>query len=185
MRKIVAGMFMSLDGVVESPDRWVFPYFDDEVGGVVGDAVAATDAMLLGRRGYEEWAAYWPDVAADQDPFAPFINGVRKYVVTTTLTSADWSNSEIVSGDVRARIEEIKAQDGGTIGMSGSATTVAWLAKEGLLDELSLLVFPVLVGAGKRLFEGETEQLGLSLLGSKTFERTGVVWLRYGPATTS
>jgi dihydrofolate reductase len=180
MRKIVAGMFMSIDGVVESPDRWVFPYFDEEVGAVVGDAISVTDAMLLGRRGYEEWAAYWPDVTADQDPFAPFINGVKKYVVTTTLTSVDWNNAEIVSGDVRSQIAGIKAQEGGTIGMSGSGTTVAWLAKEGLLDELSLLVFPVLVGSGKRLFEGVSEQLGLSLLGSKTFENTGVVWLRYG-----
>jgi dihydrofolate reductase len=184
MRRIVAGLFMSLDGVVESPDRWVFPYFDERVGKVVGDAIAATDAMILGRRGYEEWAAYWPEVTAEQDEFAPFINGVKKYVVTSSLTSAGWNNSEIVTGDVRARIEEIKAQEGGTIGMSGSATTVAWLAKEGLLDELSLLVFPVLMGSGRHLFEDEPEQLGLSLIAAETLGPTGVLWLRYGKAAS-
>jgi dihydrofolate reductase len=182
MRRIVAGMFMSLDGVVESPDRWVFPYFDDEVGKVVGDAIAQTDAMILGRRGYEEWAAYWPSVTPEQDPFASFINGVKKYVVSNTLTSAEWNNSEILSGDVRSRIEELKARDGGTIGMSGSGTTVAWLANEGLLDELSLLVFPVMMGSGTHLFEEQPRKLGLSLLGSQTLP-TGVVWLRYGRAT--
>jgi dihydrofolate reductase len=183
MRKIVAGLFLSLDGVAEAPNRWVFPYMTDEVGQVVGDAMAASDAMLLGRRTYQEWAAYWPDKTAADDPFADYINTVPKHVVSTTLKPPlEWRNSTLVTGDVRQQITELKQQPGKDLAMSGSIALVGWLLREGLLDELSLLVFPVVVGSGKRLFDGP-DQVALKLVQSKTFDN-GVLSLRYelGPS---
>ena len=178
MRKIIAGLFLSLDGVAEAPNRWVFPYMTDEVGQVVGDVMAASDAMLLGRRTYEEWAAYWPDKTAADDPYADYINNVPKYVVSTTLKPPlEWRNSTLVTGDVRQQITELKQQPGNDIGMSGSIALVGWLLREGLLDELSLLVFPVAVGSGKRLFDGP-DQVPLKLAHSRAFDN-GVRSLRY------
>ena len=180
MRKIKSSFFISLDGVVESPDQWHFPYFNDEMGAAVGGAFATTDAVLMGRVLYEEWAAYWPD--NEDQPFGDVINAIKKYVVSDSLQSADWRNTEILSGDVAARVREIKTQDGGDISMSGSATTVRWLLREGLLDELNLLVHPIAVGKGMaRLFPEGEETLPLKLLGAETFE-TGVLNLSYGPA---
>ena len=151
MRKIKSNFFISLDGVVEAPDQWHFPYFDDEMGAAVGAGFATTDAMLMGRVLYDEWAAYWPEHA--DEPFGDVMNSMKKYVVSNSLQKAEWQNSEIVSGDVAAKLTDIKAQDGGDISMSGSATTVRWLLREGLLDELNLLVHPIVVGDGlARLF---------------------------------
>ena len=151
MRRLKSNFFISLDGVVESPDKWHFPYFDDEMGAAVGAGFAGTDAMLMGRVLYEEWAAYWPEHA--DEPFGDVMNGMRKYVVSSSLEAAEWQNTEVVGGDVAAAVAAIKAEDGGDIAMSGSATTVRWLLREGLLDELNLLVHPVVVGGGRaRLF---------------------------------
>ena len=129
MRKIKSNFFISLDGVVESPDKWHFPYFDDEMGAAVGAGFATADAMLMGRVLYEEWAAYWPEHA--DEPFGDVMNSTKKYVVSNSLQAAEWQNSEIVSGDVAQRLTELKAQDGGDIAMSGSATTVALAAARG------------------------------------------------------
>ena len=177
MRKLWAGLFMSLDGVVGSPDRWVGPYFDEEVGQAVSAGSEAADAMLLGRRTYEEWAGYWPGKTAEDDPYAPFINGVHKYVVSTTLTMLEWEPSTLISGDVAERIRALKEQPGREIGVSGSITLIGSLLEMGLLDELRLLVFPVVVGSGKRLFESD-EQVPLRLVDSRTFE-TEVLSLTY------
>lgn len=147
MRKIIAGLFMSLDGVVESPDKWSFPYFNDEVGQVIGSSMAASDAMLLRRRTYEEWAAYWPDKTAKDDPFADYINDIPKVVVSTTLKSVEWRNSTLVTGDVAEEIAKLKQQPGEGIAISGSITLIGSLLRDRLLDELSLLVDPVVVGA--------------------------------------
>ena len=180
MRKIKSNFFISLDGVVEAPDKWHFPYFDDEMGAAVGAGFATTDAMLMGRVLYEEWAAYWPEHA--DEPFGDVMNSMKKYVVSNTLDSAEWQNSEIVSGDVARRLRDIKGQDGGDISMSGSATTVRWLLREGLLDELILLVHPIAVGDGlARLFPPEEPSLPLELLSAQTF-KSGVLNLSYGPA---
>ena len=111
MRKIKSNFFMSLDGVVESPDKWHFQYFDDEMGAAVGAGFATADAMLMGRVLYDEWAAYWPEHT--DDPFGEVMNSMRKYVVSSSLTSADWQNSEDGSGDVAAKLNEITAQEGG------------------------------------------------------------------------
>ncbi|GAA3469622.1 dihydrofolate reductase family protein [Nonomuraea roseola] len=178
MRKITAAFFISLDGVVESPDQWHFPYFNDEMGAAIGAQMAESDAMLMGRVNYEEWAAYWPSKDGQGDVFADHINNVKKYVVSNTLDSADWTNSTLIKGD--SFVEELtalKRQDGGTIAMSGSATLVRSLLEHDLLDELYLMVHPVVVGAGRRLFEG-AGQIPLKLVSSTTFE-TGVLSLVY------
>lgn len=184
MRKIVAGLFLSLDGVAEKPDRWVFPYFTDEVGKEVDSNINSADAMLLGRRTYEEWADYWPGKTAKDDDFADFINPVRKYVVSTTLESVEWQNSTLLKGDLRQEVTKLKNQPGADIGMSGSITLVGSLLSEGLLDELSLLVFPVVVGNGKRLYTTSGDQVPLKLIDSRTFDN-GVLSLRYQPAPSS
>jgi dihydrofolate reductase len=178
MRKIKANLFVSLDGVVEAPEKWTFPYFDEEVGAAVGEGFATSDALLLGRVNYEEWAAVWP---TREGPLADTINGIRKHVVTTTLHRADWSNSSIITGDVAAGITRLKEQPGRDIAMSGSASLVEWLLQAGLLDELRLLVYPIVLGAGRRLFGTGTPQQPLDLLATRTY-RTGVVDLTYRPA---
>jgi dihydrofolate reductase len=180
MRKIKSNFFISLDGVVESPDKWHFPYFNDEMSAAIGAGAANVGAYLMGRVLYQEWAAYWPEHA--DEPFGDVLNATRKYVVSNTLTSADWENSEILSGDATSKIAELKAEDGGDIVMSGSATTVRWLLRERLLDELHLLVHPIVVGDGMaRLFPPDQPQTKLELISSETFE-TGVVYLTYEPA---
>jgi dihydrofolate reductase len=181
VRKIKSNFFISLDGVVESPDKWHFSYFDEEMGNAVGAGFATADAMLLGRVLYDEWAAYWPQHA--DEPFGDVMNSMKKYVVSNTLRSADWQNTELIRGDEAAqRIGEIKARDGGDIAMSGSPTTVRWLLREGLLDELNLLVHPVVVGGGlARLFPPDDPSVRLELQSAQTF-RSGVLNLSYRPA---
>jgi dihydrofolate reductase len=180
VRKIKSNFFISLDGVVEAPDQWHFPYFDDEMGAAVGAGFATADAMLMGRVLYDEWAAYWPE-NADQ-PFGDVMNSMKKYVVSDSVQTAEWQNAEIVNGDVAAKLNAIKAQDGGDITMSGSATTVRWLLREGLLDELNLLVHPILVGDGlARLFPPDEPSIPLELLSSQTFT-SGVLNLSYASA---
>jgi dihydrofolate reductase len=137
----------------------------------------AADTMLLGRRTYEEWADYWPDKTAEDDPYADYINNVPKFVVSTSLTKVEWRNSALVSGDLAEQVGKLKEQPGKGIAISGSITLIGSLLKMGLLDELSLLVFPVVVGSGKRLFEAD-EQLPLRLVDSKTFQN-GVLSLTY------
>jgi dihydrofolate reductase len=172
---------MTLDGVVESPDKWSFPYFTDEVGQVIGGQMEASDTMLLGRRTYDEWADYWPDKTSKDDPFADYINNVPKVVVSTTLKSVEWRNSSLLEGEFAEGITKLKEQPGKDIAMSGSVTLVGSLLKEGLLDELSLLVSPIAVGAGKRLFESESGHVPLALVESRTLDN-GVLALRYAPA---
>jgi dihydrofolate reductase len=180
VRKIKSNFFISLDGVVESPDKWHFPYFDDEMGAAVGAGFATADAMLMGRVLYDEWAAYWP--AHADEPFGEVMNSMKKYVVSNRLQTAEWQNAEIISGDVAQKLTEIKARDGGDIAMSGSATTVRWLLREGVLDELNLLVHPLTVGDGlARLFPPDEPSIPLELLSAKTF-KTGVLNLSYAPA---
>jgi dihydrofolate reductase len=177
MRKIKSNFFISLDGVVEAPDKWHFPYFNDEMGAAVAAGFSTADAMLMGRVLYDEWAAYWPG-HADQ-PFGDVMNSMKKYVVSDSLQTAEWENSEIVSGDVAAKLTAIKAQEGGDIAMSGSATTVRGLLREGLVDELNLLVHPIVVGEGlARLFPPDEPSLPLELVSAETFEN-GVLNLSY------
>jgi dihydrofolate reductase len=181
MRKLVASFFISLDGVVEAPQNWHFPYVDEEVGAVVGEAIAASDTFLLGRRTYEEWSAFWPYQDAAANPMAATMNQTQKVVVSTTLDRVEWENSRLLEGDLVEAVTELKSQPGRNIGMSGSATLVRSLLERGLVDELRLLVHPVVLGSGARLFEAGVVPLSLEIADSRTFA-TGVVDLTYRPA---
>ena len=179
MRKIVSGLFISLDGVIEAPNDWTGPWFNPELGQAVGSFIAAQDAMLLGRVSDDEFAAYWPQPTGDM---ADTMNGTAKYVVSGTLTSAEWQNSTLIpAAGAIAEIAELKQRAGKNIGMTGSATLVSSLLREGLLDELHLFVFPVVLGSGKRLFAAPGAKLPLKLISSATFD-TGVVQLSYAKA---
>ncbi len=183
MRKIVAGLFVSVDGVVESPETWTGPSFSPEIGQHIGSSFAESDTLLLGRLTYETFAQSFADDTSG-DPMAAQMNAVPKVVVSTTLSKAEWQNSTLIRGDVAAEITRLKQQPGKNIGVSGSATLVGWLLREGLLDELDLMLFPVVVGHGKRLFGGGGSQVGLTLAGSQAFS-SGVMHLTYHPASSS
>ena len=182
MRKVVAAEFLSLDGVMESPDKWHFPYFNEEMGQAVGEGFAAADAMLMGRVNYEEWAAFWPEQDPEENPMAAQMNAMKKYVVSTTLEEPlEWQNSTLIGENVAEQIANLKQGEGGDIVISGSGALVRSVLQYGLLDELKLMIHPVVVGSGKRLFEDFGEQKALELVESKTFE-TGVLYLTYRPA---
>ena len=178
MRRIVAGLYVSLDGVVEAPDTWIGPYFNEEIGQTIGSLMAAMDTLLLGRVTYEGFAGAF---AGQTGAIADQMNNRPKVVVSTTLKKADWQNSTLINVDVAAGITQLKQQPGKNIGISGSATLVRWLLRAGLLDELNLLVFPIVLGSGKRLFGDVTGQMPLKLVDSRAFD-TGVVQLVYEPA---
>jgi dihydrofolate reductase len=180
MRKLVSSFFISLDGVVEAPDKWHFPFFNDEMGAAVGDAIAASDSMLLGRNTYEEWAAYWPHQDPASDPFVSVMNDTPKFVASTTLNEVDWQNTTLLGGDLAESVAELKARPGKNIGMSGSATLVRSLLELGLVDELRLLVHPLVVGQGAKLFPDGSPPVSLELADSRTFT-TGVLDLTYRP----
>src|SRR5262245_13174561 len=181
MRKSVAIVLMSLDGVVEAPEKWHLRFFNDEMGELLDDAAAQADAMLLGRRTYEEFAAFWPTQGSDV-PMADYMNDTPKHVVSTTLTELDWSNSTVISGDIAEKVAALKRQPGTNIQIYGSPTLVRSLLRDGVLDELDLLVPPLVVGRGQRLFENGGYGTVLSLTSSRTLG-TGVLALTYVPAT--
>jgi dihydrofolate reductase len=178
MGKIVSNFFMSLDGVVEAPDQWHFPYFNDEMGVAVGKGMATNRGFLMGRVLYDEWSAFWP--AQTDEEFAPFINNAPKYVVSNSLDRADWNNTTIVSGDVAQQLRALKDATDGDVVVTGSATLVRSLLADGLLDELRLLVHPIVVGHGARLFEDTTPR-PLELVSHEVFS-TGVLNLTYAPS---
>jgi dihydrofolate reductase len=180
MSKVVAAQFMSLDGVTEAPEAWHFDYFNDEMGAAVGAGMAAAEAFLLGRRTYEEWAAHWP-VQPPDSPTAGVMNAMPKYVASTTLAEVEWEGSTLLEGDVAAAVSELKQRGDGEIMVPGSATLTRSLLADGLVDELRLMVHPVVLGSGGRLFEPGTERVALELVESETFS-TGVLNLTYRPA---
>lgn len=180
MRKIVAGLYVSLDGVFEAPETWHFPYLNDEMMAVIKSQMAAADTMLLGRRTYEIFAAYWPDKGSDVE-FADQINNTPKLIASTTLKSVHWRNSTLIEGDVVEALRRLKDKPGKDISITGSATLVRSLLRDGVLDELRLLVHPIVLGSGKRLFEDGTGRVPLKLVESRTLS-TGVLYLTYQPA---
>ncbi len=183
MRKLVATELMSMDGVVESPDEWAFSYTDDEMAAEDEAGMAASDALLLGRVTYEEFASFWPNQPAG-NPMVDYINSVKKYVVSTTLEELlGWNNSTLLGGDFVESVSALKNQPGGDITVTGSIILVRSLMREGLLDELRCVVCPVIRGSGRRLFEEEADRRTLELVDSKTFD-TGAVTLTYKPAKT-
>ncbi len=178
MRKVIAGLFISLDGVVESPGEWQFDHFDAEMGASMSAHIAAEDTVLLGRVTYQEWADYWP--TSNDEPYASHINNTAKYVVSTTLDKVAWQNSTLIKGNLAGEIARLKQQPGGNIGVAGSPTLVESLLQDNLLDELTLMIHPVVVGSGKRLFKDGRPLERLKLVGSK-ITSTGVAILTYHP----
>jgi dihydrofolate reductase len=184
MRKITAGLFIALDGVVEAPDQWHFPYFNEEMGAAVDATLGAADTVLFGRKTYDSFAGAWPDreAAGGEDaPFAKALGDARKIVVSNEKLELTWRNSEQLEGDVVEAVAALKNEPGGNVALSGSVSVVRQLLAAGLLDELHLFVHPIAVRKGMRLFdEGETP-VPLRLISSETF-KTGVLYLVYGPA---
>jgi dihydrofolate reductase len=179
MRKVISGLFISLDGVVEAPNLWQFDDFDADMGKVLLDTIATIDTNLLGRVTYQEWESYWPNATTDLE-YADFINNTPKYVASTTLKRVDWQNSTLIEGHVAEAVARLKAQPGRNIGIQGSPTLVRYLLSKGLVDELTLVLHPVVVGHGKRLFRDGGELQRLRLIDSK-ISGSGVAMLTYGP----
>ena len=188
MRRIVVSEFMSLDGVIEDPGGaegyehggWAFKFSDPEGEQFKLQEIRDHEALLLGRATYEGFAAAWPDIT-DEAGFAEKMNGMPKYVVSSTLTSADWNNSTILSGDVVRSVEELKAADGGDILVNGSARLAQTLREHDLVDEWRLMVFPIVLGDGKRLFAGGGDPSLLDLADVQTLG-SGTQILTYRPA---
>ena len=182
MRKLIALELVSVDGVMEKPEEWSFSYSNDEMAEANASGMADSDAMLLGRVTYQEFASYWPYQNTADQPFTDYLNDAPKYVVSTTLEEPlEWQNSTLIKGNVAEQIAKLKRQPGKDITILGSATLVRSLLADDLLDELRLMVHPVVLGRGKRLFEEGGDQKTLELVGSKTFS-IGVLYLTYRPA---
>jgi dihydrofolate reductase len=177
VRKLVALELVSVDGVFESPEEWAFLYSNEEMEQANASGMAASDAMLLGRVTYEGLAAFWPNQPAGT-PMVDYINSVRKYVVSGTLKEPlMWNNSTLIKAE---EIAELKQQEGKDITIIGSGELVRSLLREGLLDDLRLMVHPLILGSGKRLFEDGNHK-PLELVDSRAFA-SGVVSLAYRPA---
>lgn len=184
MRKITAGLFISLDGVVAEPQDWHFPYFNDEMGAAVSAQLATADTLLIGRVTYDSFAGAWPErehAGGGDEGMAKALGDARKIVVSHQDLDFTWRNSEQLKGDLVEAVKALKEEPGATaIGMSGSPSIVRQLVAAGLIDELHLFVHPIALNSGLRLF-GEGEPIPLRLLSATPFE-TGVVHLVYGPS---
>ncbi len=178
MRRIVASEYVSLDGVMESPERWFLKFWNDEMARYAHDQLFASDALLLGRVTYEGFAASWPSMKNEGD-FADRMNSLPKFVASTTLEETEW-NATLIKGDVSEEIAELKQQPGHDLLIYGSGDLVRTLMQHDLIDEYRLWVSPVVVGGGKRLFQDGTARTVLSLVGRRTFS-SGVIVLSYQP----
>jgi dihydrofolate reductase len=182
MRKINAWLYVTLDSVIEAPEKWVIA--DDDMFGAMEADYAKSDALLLGRRTYETFAASWPKRGSEV-PNADWMNSTRKYVASTTLASPlEWNNATVIEGDVAEAVARIKQEDGKDIMVNGSGMLVRTLLRNHLLDELRLFMHPVVVGSGRRLFDDESDPVELSLVDSHAYE-TGVISLTYKPTGAS
>ncbi|SDN63018.1 Dihydrofolate reductase [Cryobacterium flavum] len=182
MRKLTAGLFMSLDGVVESPNLWQFDSFDEELGAEMTAMMDRVDTVLLGRVGYEQWASYWPSAEHD-DPFGAFINPVPKFVASRTLTGElAWQNSTLITGDLEEFVTDLKNTAGGEISLVGGISLVRQLLFAGLLDSLTVMTHPVVAGVGRHLFEPTDPLTRLTLQKSLTTSK-GNALLTYGLRT--
>lgn len=180
MRKVTAGFFHSVDGVIEAPYQFQFDSFDDGLGRMLGDVMAKVDTVILGRVGYTDWAGYWPNATADGD-FADFINAVPKFVASRTLSQGDlsWNNSTLIEGDLVDFVRKLKAEDGGEIAVMGGVSVARQLFFAGLLEELTLITHPVVAGAGKRMFEPTDPLTRLELIRSSVTPKGNLV-VTYG-----
>ena len=152
MRKVVVGLFSSLDGVVEAPDTFLTDWDDDVMDAHMSEGLQAQDAVLLGRRSYDEWVGFWPDSTIE--PYATFINSVPKYVVTSTPLEQQWTGARAVDGDLVAFVQDLQDRPGGDIGVHASISVAHALLAAGLVDELRLLIVPAIAGTGRRLLDG-------------------------------
>jgi len=199
MRKIVVLSFISLDGVIQSPGGpeedptggfkyggWVAGYFDDFLGKVMDKQMSRPFDLLLGRKTYEIFAAHWPYVQTSEDPVAAGINTAKKYVASKTLKKLEWSNSELIRGDVAQEVKKLKEQDGPEIQVHGSGNLIQTLLKHDLVDELWLKIFPITLGWGKRLFAEGTIPAGFKLLESMVSPNSVIVasYVRSGEVKT-
>jgi dihydrofolate reductase len=181
MRRVVVSEFVSLDGVMEAPDKWHLQFWHEEMGKYKYDELFASDALLLGRVTYEGFAAAWPSRAGDDD-FADRMNSLPKFVASTTLEEPlEWNNSSLIKENVPEEVSRLKQQPGQDILIAGSADLVNTLMPYGLIDEYRLMIHPVVVGSGKRLFSEESDRTALRLVETKRFG-SGVVVLTYQPA---
>ncbi|MGX7678703.1 dihydrofolate reductase family protein [Jatrophihabitans sp. DSM 45814] len=151
MRKVIAYELLSLDGVAENPDAFLTSW-DDVMESNLGAVIATQDAVILGRRSYDEWAEFWP--ASEIEPFATFINGVAKYVATSTPLEREWGNAIAVSGELIDFVKDLKEQTGGDIGIHASISVTQALLGANVVDELRVVIAPAIAGSGRRLFEG-------------------------------
>lgn len=176
MRTVKAGLFHSIDGVVERPEQWQFDSFDAELGEEMGTTLANVETALMGRVGYLEWAQYWPNAKEDLD-FAGFINGVEKYVASDTLTpdQLSWSNSRLIEGDLLDFVRTLKAGSGGDIAVMGSISLSRQLLLAGLMDELILITHPVIAGQGRHLFEPGDPTTRLELVRGQVTSKGNVI----------
>ncbi|MBF9222765.1 dihydrofolate reductase family protein [Hymenobacter ruricola] len=176
MCKVIAAEFLTLDGVMEDPAPWTCSDFNDELGEFQQELLFASDALLLGRVTYEGFAAAWPGMT-DETGFAARMNGLPKYVASRTLQTAGW-NAEIIRGDVATEVAKLKQEPGQNLLIYGSGQLVQYLRQHGLIDEYRLMVFPVLLGSGKRLFAEPGPRAAMKLISSYTTS-TGVLVLTY------
>jgi dihydrofolate reductase len=188
MRKLVLGTFVTLDGVMQAPGGpeedptggfthggWSVNHWDEAMDGWMAESMGGSFDLLLGRKTYEIFAAHWP---YSTDPAAEQLNSATKYVASRTLESVDWSNSILLDGDAAEAVERLKQQDGPELQVPGSSDLIQTLLEHDLVDELRLLVFPLVLGSGKRLFGDGTVPAGLKLTDSRT-SSTGVVYAQY------
>lgn len=191
MRKLVVLSFITLDGVMQAPGGpeedptggfkyggWTVPFFDEFLGNVMGEQMSQPFALLLGRRTYEIFAAYWPYVDTDDTPGAASLNNAKKYVASKTLTKLDWRNSELIEGDVATAVRKLKAQDGPEIQVHGSGNLIQTLLQHNLVDEFKLKIFPIILGTGKRLFAEGAIPVSFKLLHGE-ISPTGVIVATY------
>jgi dihydrofolate reductase len=188
MRELIVNTFMTLDGVMQAPGGpgedddggfqhggWSFGYWDDKMGAAMGDLMSKPFDMVLGRRTYEIFASHWPK---SQDPAAEPLNRATKHVASTTLEKLEWENSHLIEGDVADGVRALKEQDGPELQVHGSANLLQTLIRHGLVDEFRIFIFPVVLGEGKRLFDGGAVPAGLELVRSETAS-TGVIMATY------
>ena len=174
MRKVVAYELLSLNGVAENPDEFVADW-DDTMDMNLGAVIAEQDAVILGRRSFEEWARFWPD--SDVEPFATFINGVAKYVATSTPLDREWAHTTVIEGDLIDFVRSLKDRPGANIGVHASISLTQTLLAAGVVDELRLVIAPTIAGGGRRLLDG-LPGMRLDLIHSTT-SPTGSLLVHY------
>jgi dihydrofolate reductase len=179
MKRVIASIFLTLDGVAEAPENWTGEFYNDEHNDFALRQLFASDALLLGRKTYEAFVNAWPE-RTDPDGFADRMNSLPKYVASRTLDRAEW-NATLLKGDVATEVSKLKEGDGGDLLIYGSPTLVNYLLPHGLIDEYRLWVHPIVVGGGKHLFKAGLERTVLKHVGTTTFS-SGTVVLAYAPA---